>query len=127
MRSCRESVFNRLTQAPAEEERNPPPFRLTIARQISNASACLAHNLPSTGMRIGLSASAAVTMITLAATLLYKPRQPGADPSDDAEWRDVGAVTALVMAAPCVGACLWVTARHFLSDSPPADVPAEDA
>ena len=123
-----ERVFGRFTATPTEEERNPPPFRLTIARQLGNAHACVAHNLPSTGTTIGLSALAAVTLITLAAMLLRKSHQPGADHSDGAESRvAIGVATALSMAMLCVAACLCATVLHCLSDSPRVDAPGEDA
>jgi hypothetical protein len=116
------------TATPTDEERNPPPFRLTIVRQVSHARACLAHNMPSTGTRIGLSALAAVTLITLAAMLLHQSPGADGDSADAAESRVAGGVVmALMTAAVCVAACLYATGLHCLSDAPPADAPGEDA
>ena len=115
-----ERVFGSFTATPTEEERNPPPFRLTMVRQVSNAHACVADNLPSVGTTIGLSGAAAVTLLTLAGMLLHKSPQAGAGA--------VGAgVMALVMAVLCVAACVYGTVLQCLSDSPPADAPGEGA
>ncbi|SHN12233.1 hypothetical protein [Rhizobacter sp. OV335] len=134
MRSCGESVSNRLTQAPAEEERNPPPFTLMIRRQLDNARACLDLNIPSDPTIIKASIAGTIAMATLAAALMLRMDMIGADGDrqDDvkavaAERLSAGSFVAMLMAAFSMLACLHATARHCLSDSPPADVPAEDA
>jgi len=133
---CRqlERAFSSFTATPTDEERNPPPFRLTIVRQVSHARACLAHNMPSTGTMFKGSAAAVVTLVTLAALLLNKSSELGADgdPYDDvtpaaASRVAGGAMMALMMAVVCVAACLYATALHCLPDPPPANAPGEDA
>jgi hypothetical protein len=113
-------VFGSFTATPTEEERNPPPFRLTMVRQVSNARACVADNLPSVGTTIGLSGAAAVTLITLAAMLLHKSAPSGTGVVE-------AAVMALVMAVLCIAACLHATVVQCLPDSPPADAPGGGA
>lgn len=134
MRSCGESVVNRLAQAPAEEERNPPPFRLTIVRQLDNARACLAFNRPSDPMIIKASIAGTITMATLAAALMLRMDVVGADGDLQhdviavaAERLSTGSVLAILTAVSCIVVCVNASARHCLSDSPPADVPAEVA
>jgi hypothetical protein len=134
MRPCGESVFNRLAQAPAEEERNPPPFWLMIGRQLDNARACRDRNIPSDPMIIKASIAGTIAMATLAAALMLRMNMIGADGGrqDDvkavaAERLSAGSVVAMLMALSCILVCLNATARHCLSDSPPADAPGEDA
>jgi hypothetical protein len=129
-----ERVLGSFTATPTDEEWHPPPFRLTIVRQVSDARACLAHNMPSPETVIKGSAVAAVTLITLAALLLHKSPDDGADgdrydgamPAGESRAQG-GVMIALIVAAVCVAACLYATGLHCLSDSPPADPPGEGA
>jgi len=134
MRSCGESVFNRLTQVSAEEEGNPSPFGQMIGRQLDNARACLDLNIPSDPTIIKASIAGTIAMATLAAALMLRMDMVGADGDrqDDvkavaSERLSTGSVVAILMAISCILVCLNATARHCLSDSPPADAPAEDA